>query len=86
MAIPVATHISTTALGVEDKIEITVSFEFQPEEQGYLGRCPELDAVAWGRTLDETKEADFNLDPKLKYAKVITSYGTKRQIKKLLGL
>jgi len=86
-------------------MEITVSFEFQPEENGYLGRCPELEAVAWGRTLTEAKkelleaiidtaevlaeqsnEADFQIDPRLKYATVVTSCGTNRQIKEFLGL
>ncbi|MBI1926559.1 hypothetical protein HYR99_20240, partial [Candidatus Poribacteria bacterium] len=52
----VAARISTTALNLERKTEITVSFEYQPEENGYLGRCPELDAVAWGRTLKEAKK------------------------------
>jgi predicted RNase H-like HicB family nuclease len=101
----VATRTSTTALNFENKTEITVSFAFQPEENGYLGRCPELGAVAWGRTLAEAKkelleaiidtaevlveqsnEADFQIDPRLKYAAVVTSWGTKRQIKELLGL
>lgn len=105
MGIPVVTRISKTALKLEDGIEFTVSFEFQPEEQGYLGRCLELEAVAWGRTLSETKkelldaiidtsevlieqskESDFDIDPRLKYAKVIKSYGTKKQVKELLGL
>lgn len=56
MGIPVTTRISKTALNIEDKIEFTISFEFQPEEQGYLGQCPELEAVAWGRTLAEAKK------------------------------
>jgi predicted RNase H-like HicB family nuclease len=101
----VATRISTTALNFENKAEMTVSFEFHPEANGYLGRCPELEAVAWGRTLAEAKkelldaiidtaevlveqsnETDFQIDPRLKYAEVVTSCGTKRQIKELIGL
>jgi hypothetical protein len=77
----------------------------QPEENGYLGRRPELEAVAWGQTLIEAKkelleaiidtafvlieqsnEADFQIDPRLKYAEVVASCRTKRQIKELLGL
>lgn len=101
----IATRTSTTALNFEDKTEITVSFEFQPEERGYLGRCPQLEVVAWGRTLAEAKkelleaildtafvlveqsnEADFQIDQRLKYAKMVTSCRTKKQIKELLGL
>ena len=105
MEVIVATRTSTTALNLEDKTKVTVSFKFQPEENGYLGRCPELEAVAWGQTLVEAKkelleaiidtafvlaeqsnEADFQIDPSLKYAEVVASCRTKRQIKELLGL
>lgn len=101
----IANRTSTTALNLEDKMKITVSFEFQPEENGYLGRCPELGVVAWGQTLAEAKkelleaiidtaevlieqsnEADFQIDPRLKYAKVVTFCRTEKQIKELLGL
>ena len=101
----VSTQTSTTTLSLAEKTEITAFFEFQSEENAYLGRCPELSAVAWGKTLTEAKrelldavidtagvlieqcsEEDFQIDPRLKYAQIVTSCRTKKQVKELLGL
>jgi predicted RNase H-like HicB family nuclease len=101
----VETQTAITTLNLAGKTEITSLFEFQPEENGYLARCPELSAVAWGSTITEAKrelldavidiaevlieqcgEEDFQIDPRLKYAEIITSCRTKKQVKELLGL
>jgi len=101
----VSTQTFTTTLNLVEKTEITTFFEFQPEENGYLGRCPELSAVAWGKTLTEAKselldavidtaevlieqcnEEYFQIDPRLKYAEIVTSCRVKKQVKELLGL
>jgi len=42
-------------LNLVEKTKMTTFFEFQLKENGYLGRCPELSAVAWGKTLTEAK-------------------------------
>ncbi|MDI6793057.1 MAG: hypothetical protein QME81_09350 [bacterium] len=48
------THL--TLLHFKKDLELTVKFEYQPEEKGYLGSCPEIDAVVWGETLSQAKE------------------------------
>lgn len=35
---------------------LTATFEHHPEHGGYLAKCPEIDAVAWGSSLREAQE------------------------------
>ena len=46
----------STFLHFKKDLTLTAKFEYQPEEEGYLGSCPEVDAVVWGETLREAKE------------------------------
>lgn len=46
----------STFLHFKKDLELTAKFDYQAKEGGYLGRCPEIDAVVWGETLGEAKE------------------------------
>ena len=82
-------------------MQLTATIKYQVEDDGYLAKCPELDAVAWGKTLkqasEELIEAVIDVaeviitesnekDPRYKFAKLVMSSPQKKKVKALLGI
>lgn len=97
----IAERISTTKVKGKEALTFTLKIEYQEEDKGYLIKCSELDAVAWGKTLAEAKEEIVEAvidiaevlveiapknDDRLKHAKLIKSCSSKEEIEDLLGL
>lgn len=97
----IAERVSTTKVKGKEGLKFTLKIEYQKEDKGYLIKCPELDAIAWGKTLAEAKEeivesiidvADVLVemapkkDDRLKHAKIIKSCSSRKEIEELIGL
>jgi predicted RNase H-like HicB family nuclease len=97
----IAERISTTKMKGKEELKFTLKIEYQEADKGYLIKCPELDAVAWGKTLAEAKaeivesiidvtdvllEMAPKNDGRLKHAKLIKSCSSREEIEELLGL